>query len=66
MRNIVKSSNLGYPRLGEHREWKKLLEAYWRGEIDDQKFHETAKSLRLNNLKKQRAFGLDIIPVADN
>ncbi|KAI3473539.1 hypothetical protein Pfo_031461 [Paulownia fortunei] len=66
MRNIVKSSNLGYPRLGEHREWKKLLEAYWRGEIDDQKFHETAKSLRLNNLKKQRAFGSDIIPVADN
>lgn len=66
MSNIVKSSNLGYPRLGEHREWKKLLEAYWRGEIDDQKFHETAKSLRLNNLKKQRAFGLDIIPVADN
>ncbi len=66
MSNIVKSSNLGYPRLGEHREWKKLLEAYWRGEIDDQKFHETAKSLRLNNLKKQRAFGLDLIPVADN
>ncbi len=25
MTNTVKSSNLGYPRLGEHREWKNYL-----------------------------------------
>ena len=26
---MVKVSNLGYPRLGENREWKKLIESYW-------------------------------------
>ena len=24
---MVKVSNLGYPRLGENREWKKLIES---------------------------------------
>lgn len=66
MTNTVKSSNLGYPRLGEHREWKKLLESYWQGKIDEAQFNETAKKLRLINLKKQIEFGLDIVPVADN
>ncbi|RRK10455.1 5-methyltetrahydropteroyltriglutamate--homocysteine S-methyltransferase [Lactiplantibacillus garii] len=62
----VISSNLGYPRLGEHREWKHLLEHFWKGQLDAQEFHATAKQLRLANLKKQRALGVDLIPVADN
>lgn len=66
MTHQVKSSGLGYPRIGEQREWKKLLEQYWHGNIDDNAFEDTAKSLRLDNLKKQVAFGLDVIPVADN
>lgn len=28
---MTKISSLGYPRLGENREWKKLIEAYWAG-----------------------------------
>ena len=27
----IKSSNLGYPRIGENREWKKSLELFWAG-----------------------------------
>jgi len=60
------SSNLGYPRLGEHREWKHLLEHYWRHQLSATDFHAAAKQLRLANLKKQQALGLDLIPVADN
>ncbi|EFQ57805.1 putative 5-methyltetrahydropteroyltriglutamate--homocysteine S-methyltransferase [Streptococcus downei F0415] len=26
---MTKISSLGYPRLGENREWKKLIESYW-------------------------------------
>ena len=62
----VKSSNLGYPRLGEQREWKKLLESFWKEDIDVSTFEKTAKALRLTNLKKQIDAGIDIIPVADN
>lgn len=62
----VISSNLGYPRLGEHREWKHLLEHFWKGQLDATQFHATAKQLRLANLKKQQALGVDLIPVADN
>ncbi len=62
----VKSSNLGYPRLGEHREWKKLLESYWKGDVTEKEFHATSKEIRLTNLKKQIDAGIDIVPVADN
>lgn len=62
----VINSNLGYPRLGEHREWKHLLEHFWKGDFDDATFHDRAKALRLANLEKQRALGVDLIPVADN
>lgn len=66
MLETVKTSNLGYPRLGEKREWKQLLESYWRHEIDDDQFEIAAKRLRLLNLQKQLAFGVTHIPVADN
>ncbi|BDZ30669.1 5-methyltetrahydropteroyltriglutamate--homocysteine S-methyltransferase [Lactiplantibacillus sp. WILCCON 0030] len=62
----VISSNLGYPRLGEHREWKHLLEHYWQHKLSDADFHTTAKQLRLANLKKEQALGIDYLPVADN
>lgn len=29
----MKSSNLGYPRIGENREWKKALEVLWSGKL---------------------------------
>ena len=25
----IKTSNLGFPRLGKKREWKKAIESYW-------------------------------------
>ena len=50
---MVKVSNLGYPRLGENREWKKLIESYWSGNISQAELEAQAKVLRLSFLKKQ-------------
>ncbi|TDE71569.1 5-methyltetrahydropteroyltriglutamate--homocysteine S-methyltransferase [Streptococcus vicugnae] len=62
---MVKVSNLGYPRLGENREWKKLIESYWAGNISQDELQAQAKELRLSFLKKQADAGLDLIPVGD-
>ena len=62
---MVKVSNLGYPRLGENREWKKLIESYWAGNISQDELQAEAKALHLSFLKKQADAGLDFIPVGD-
>lgn len=61
----VLSANLGYPRIGEKREWKKALEAFWNHRISETNFLETTKQLRLSYLKKQKDSGVDLIPVGD-
>ena len=61
----IKSSNLGYPRIGEHREWKRALEGFWNGEITQSELIEKTDDIRLNNLKKQQEQGIDLIPVGD-
>ncbi|XID94486.1 5-methyltetrahydropteroyltriglutamate--homocysteine S-methyltransferase [Paenibacillaceae bacterium WGS1546] len=62
---MAKSSILGYPRIGEDREWKKALEAYWAGKIEESEFHAQLKAIRLNHLRKQKEKGIDLIPVND-
>ena len=62
---MVKVSNLGYPRLGENREWKKLIESYWSGKLSQADLLAEMKSLRRTFLKKQADAGLDLIPVGD-
>ncbi|ASS89574.1 MULTISPECIES: 5-methyltetrahydropteroyltriglutamate--homocysteine S-methyltransferase [Aeribacillus] len=59
------SSNLGYPRIGERREWKRALESFWNGNISESSLEETLKDIRLLNLKKQKEKGIDLIPVGD-
>ncbi|MBE3571051.1 MAG: 5-methyltetrahydropteroyltriglutamate--homocysteine S-methyltransferase, partial [Bacillales bacterium] len=61
----MKSSNLGYPRIGENREWKKVLEQFWKGQIDESQFLQTMESIRHQHLKKQHEIGIDLIPVGD-
>lgn len=36
----IKTSNLGFPRLGK-REWKKALESYWAHKIDKAELDQT-------------------------
>ncbi|TDL30759.1 5-methyltetrahydropteroyltriglutamate--homocysteine S-methyltransferase [Jeotgalibacillus sp. S-D1] len=61
----VSSSHLGYPRIGEKREWKKTLEAFWSSAISEEEFFSDMKSYRLHSLKKQQQKDIDYIPVND-
>ncbi|MNJ62785.1 5-methyltetrahydropteroyltriglutamate--homocysteine methyltransferase [compost metagenome] len=51
MSHTVKSGNLGYPRIGGQREWKKAIEAYWAGKLDEQQLHDQLTQIRLHNLQ---------------
>lgn len=62
---MVKTANLGFPRIGLKRELKKALEAYWQGDIKLEQLQKTGKSLRAKHWKKQKQAGLDIIPSND-
>jgi len=61
----MKSGNLGYPRIGKNREWKKALEAFWAGKLEEEAFHAELKAIRLQNLKNQQERGIEVIPVGD-
>lgn len=57
--------NLGFPRIGEQRELKKALEAYWRGETDQAALCQVGAELRQRHWQQQADAGLDLIPVGD-
>ena len=57
--------NLGYPRIGNHRELKKACEQYWAGRITAAALHETAAQIRRQNWQLQHQLGIDMIPVND-
>jgi 5-methyltetrahydropteroyltriglutamate--homocysteine methyltransferase len=61
----VLSSNLGYPRIGANREWKKTLEAFWAGKLQESDFLKQLEKIRLDHLKLQAEKGIDLIPVND-
>ncbi|WP_226526758.1 5-methyltetrahydropteroyltriglutamate--homocysteine S-methyltransferase [Metabacillus niabensis] len=61
----IQSSNLGYPRIGEKREWKKVLEQYWAGNLGKDTFLNQMEEIRLQHLKKQKEQGIDLIPIGD-
>ncbi|MCS4487702.1 5-methyltetrahydropteroyltriglutamate--homocysteine S-methyltransferase [Streptococcus sciuri] len=62
---MTRVSNLGYPRLGEQREWKRLIESYWAEKINKEELEKQARALRLSFLQKQADAGVDLIPVGD-
>ncbi|UVI31737.1 5-methyltetrahydropteroyltriglutamate--homocysteine S-methyltransferase [Paenibacillus spongiae] len=62
---MVRSSSLGYPRIGADREWKKALETFWSGKLEEAEFTARLQEIRLSHLKKQQLKGIDWIPVND-
>lgn len=62
---MLKSSVVGYPRIGEKRELKVLLENFWQGKIDENEFLSKYHELELSRCKLQSEFGIDLIPVGD-
>ncbi|OHO72564.1 5-methyltetrahydropteroyltriglutamate--homocysteine S-methyltransferase [Staphylococcus sp. HMSC036D05] len=61
----IKTSNLGFPRLGRKREWKKAIESYWAHKIDKAELDQTLTDLHKENLLLQKNYNLDSIPVGD-
>nr|WP_154645374.1 5-methyltetrahydropteroyltriglutamate--homocysteine S-methyltransferase [Thermodesulfobium narugense] len=61
----MKTSVVGYPRIGEKRELKFLLENFWQDKIDEEEFISKYHELELSRCKLQSEFGIDLIPVGD-
>ncbi len=61
----IKTSNLGFPRLGKKREWKKAIESYWAKKIDKAELDQTLQDLHKEILTIQKDHHIDHIPTGD-
>ncbi len=57
--------NLGYPRIGSHRELKKACENYWSGKSTIKNLVQVGKNIREQNWLLQKQAGIDLIPSND-
>ena len=62
---MARSSNLGFPRFGIRREWKRALEGFWRGKLSSEELHAKADELQHRHWILQMKAGIEIIPVGD-
>ena len=61
----IQTSNLGFPRLGRKREWKKAIESYWANKIDAPTLNQQLTDLHKENLLLQKNYNLTSVPVGD-
>jgi 5-methyltetrahydropteroyltriglutamate--homocysteine methyltransferase len=61
----ILSTNLGFPRIGSHRELKTAQESYWSGKTSADDLPKTAASLRARHWLVQQKAGIDHIPSND-
>ncbi len=61
----IKTSNLGFPRLGKKREWKKAIESYWAKKIDKAELDQRLQDLHKEILTIQKDHHVDHIPTGD-
>ncbi|MCS3664110.1 5-methyltetrahydropteroyltriglutamate--homocysteine methyltransferase [Salinibacter ruber] len=62
---MATASNLGYPRIGAHRELKRAVEGYWKGDLTKDELRDSAQALRESHWATQRELGLDVVPSND-
>ncbi|MCJ1304116.1 methionine-synthesizing 5- methyltetrahydropteroyltriglutamate--homocysteine methyltransferase [Hypocenomyce scalaris] len=62
---MVKSSVLGFPRMGVNRDLKKATEAFWADKLSQDELLAEGKRLRLAHWKIQKDAGIDVIPSND-
>lgn len=60
---MITTHNLGFPRIGTHRELKFAQEALWAGKINQEHLLQTGRELRKQNWESQEM--LDYAPVGD-
>ncbi|MDW8467388.1 MAG: 5-methyltetrahydropteroyltriglutamate--homocysteine S-methyltransferase [Chloroherpetonaceae bacterium] len=61
----MQTHNLGYPRIGNHRELKKASEAYWSGKLSQEELLQAARNIRAQNWQTQKEVGIQLIPAND-
>ena len=61
----MKTSVIGYPRIGALRELKFASEKYFKNEITLEELKETAARLRKAHWEIQKQYGVDFIPSND-
>lgn len=61
----MKTTILGYPRIGKERELKKASEKYWKGIISNEELQQGGAVVRKENWKLQQEMGIDLIPSND-
>ena len=61
----MKTSVIGYPRIGENRELKFASEKFFKGETDESGLLSVAKEIREKNFKKQQTAGITFISSND-
>ena len=60
-----KTHILGFPRIGAQRELKKVLEAYWQGDVDQSALQKVGRELRQRHWQQQADAGLSWVSVGD-
>jgi 5-methyltetrahydropteroyltriglutamate--homocysteine methyltransferase len=61
----LQTSILGFPRVGDQRELKRAVEAYWKEDLSKEELLKVASEIRVKNWKRQEAANIDIIPSND-
>ena len=61
----LQTTIIGYPRVGAHRELKKVTERYFKGLASSDELQAEAKRLRSEHWKKQQQAGISLLPVGD-
>ncbi|WP_129717070.1 5-methyltetrahydropteroyltriglutamate--homocysteine S-methyltransferase [Pedobacter sp. SYP-B3415] len=61
----MRTHNLGYPRIGSHRELKKVCEQYWSGKAGHKDVLQVGRDIRQENWMLQKEAGIALIPSND-
>ncbi|NLC23779.1 MAG: 5-methyltetrahydropteroyltriglutamate--homocysteine S-methyltransferase, partial [Oxalobacter sp.] len=61
----MRTHTLGFPRIGENREQKTLIENYWKSTLTLPELVDGGKKQRLRNWAIQKEAGIQILPVGD-
>lgn len=59
------ATNLGFPRIGAHRELKRAVESFWNGKLTAAELQQHGAQLRTEHWQLQTAAGLDAVPCGD-
>ncbi|GAA4235166.1 5-methyltetrahydropteroyltriglutamate--homocysteine S-methyltransferase [Postechiella marina] len=61
----MKTTILGYPRIGNQRQLKKICESYWAEKTDKNTLLDVGRSIKKDNWILQKESGIDLIPSND-